>query len=73
MLLQINYTAYRLDLPSQLNIHNVINFKHLNLDEPSFIEEKVHMSHPINHILYFQPRSIEDTFLYKHTQSTHQK
>jgi hypothetical protein len=48
---KIGENAYRLDLPPQLGIHNVINVNHLKLFEPPLLEEPVTITHPVDNIL----------------------
>ena len=55
--------AYRLDLPPQLGIHNVINVNHLKLFEPSLLEELVTTTHPLDNIPDFQIPFAKDTIL----------
>jgi hypothetical protein len=67
---KIGENTYRLDLPPQLGIHNVINVNHLNLFEPSLLEELVTITHPVDNILNFQLPLAKDTVLDTLTRST---
>ena len=51
---KIGENAYRLDLPPQLGIHNVINVNHLKNFEPSLMEEPVTINHVVDNIPDFQ-------------------
>ena len=65
--------AYRLDLPPQLGIHNVINVRNLNFFEPPLLEEAVTITHPVDNIPDFQLRVAHDTLLDNMTRSTRNK
>jgi hypothetical protein len=67
---KIGENAYRLDLPPQLGIHNVINVNHLKLFEPPLLEEPVTITHPVDNILDFQLPLAKDTLLDTQTRST---
>ena len=60
---KIGENAYRLDLPPQLGIHNVINVNHLKLFEPSLLEELFTITHPMDNIPDFQIPLAKDTIL----------
>jgi hypothetical protein len=60
---KIGENVYRLDLPPQLGIHNVINVNHLKLFEPSLLEEPVIFTHPVDNIFDFQLPLAKDTIL----------
>jgi len=66
----IGENTYRLDLPPQLGIHNVINVNHLKLFEPPLLEELVTITHPLDNILHFQLPLAKDTLLDTQTRST---
>ena len=55
--------AYRLDLPSQLAIHDVLNVNNLKLFEPPLLEESITIHHPVDNIPDFQPPLLKDTIL----------
>jgi len=59
----IGDNAYRLDLPPQLGIHDVLNVNNLKLFEPSLLEEVVPVQHPVDNIPDFQSPLLEDTIL----------
>ena len=65
--------AYRLDLPPQLGIHNVINVRNLNFFEPPLLEEAVTITHPVDNIPDFQLRVAHDTLLDNMILSTRDK
>jgi hypothetical protein len=67
---KIGENAYRLDLPPQLGIHNVINVNHLKLFEPSLLEEPVTITHPVDNIPDFQLPFAKDTILDTRSCST---
>jgi hypothetical protein len=67
---KIRENAYRLDLPPQLGIHNVINVNHLKLFDPSLLEELVTITHPVNNIPDFQLPLAKDTILDTRSHST---
>jgi hypothetical protein len=67
---KIGENAYRLDLPPQLGIHNVINVNHLKFFEPSLLEEPVTITHPMENILDFQLPLAKDTILDTRSHST---
>ena len=48
---KIGENAYKMDLPPQLGIHNVINVNHVKLFEPSLLEEPITITHPVDNIL----------------------
>ncbi len=60
---RIGENAYRLDLPSQLGIHDVLNVNNLKLFEPPLLEESVTIHHPVDTIPDFQPPLLKDTIL----------
>jgi hypothetical protein len=60
---RIGDNAYRLDLPLQLGIHDVLNVNNLKLFESSLLEEVVPVQHLVDNILDFQPPLLEDTIL----------
>jgi hypothetical protein len=70
---KIGENAYRLDLPPQLGIHNVINVNHLKLFEPSLLEEPVTITHPVDNIPDFQLPLAKDTILDTRSRSTRHK
>jgi hypothetical protein len=51
---KIGENAYRLDMPPQMGIHNVINVNNLKLFEPSLLEELVTITHQVDKIIDFQ-------------------
>jgi hypothetical protein len=67
---KIGKNVYRLDLPTQLGIHNVINVNHLKLFEPSLLEELVTITHPVENIPDFQLPLAKDTILDTRSHST---
>jgi len=70
---KVRETAYKLDLPPQLGIHNVINVNNLKLFEPPLLEEAVTITHPVDNIPYFQLPVAHDTLLDSRTRSTRNK
>jgi hypothetical protein len=60
---KVGENAYRLDLPPQLGIHNVIKVNHLNLFEPSLLEEPVTITNLVENIPDFQLPLAKDTIL----------
>jgi hypothetical protein len=69
----IGENAYHLDLPSQLDIHDVLNVNNLKLFEPPLLEEAVTVHHPVDNIPYFQPPLLADTILDSKTRTTRQQ
>jgi hypothetical protein len=67
---KIGENDYRLDLPQQLGIHNVINVNHLNFFEPPLLEEPVTITDPMDNILDFQLPLAKDTLLDTQNRST---
>ena len=67
---KIGENAYRLDLPPQLGIHNVINVNHLKLFEPSLLEEPITITHLVENIPNFQLPLAKDTILDTQSHST---
>ena len=65
--------AYRLDLPPQLGIDNVINVNNLKLFEPPLLEDAVSITHPVDKIPDFQLPVAHDTLLDNRTRSTRNK
>ena len=70
---KIGENAYRLDLPPQLGIHNIINVNHLNLFDASLLEEPVNITHPVDNIPNFQLPLAKDTILDTQSLSTRHK
>jgi hypothetical protein len=66
----IGENAYRLDLPPQLGIDNVINVNNLKLFEPSILEEPVTITHPVDNIHDFQLPLAKDIILDTRSCST---
>ena len=66
----IGPNAFRLDLPAQLGIHNVINVNNLKLYEPPQLEDEIAVLHPDDNIPDFQPPLVEDTLLDTRTRTT---
>jgi len=60
---RIGENAYRLDLPSQLGIHDVLNVNNLKLYVPSLLDEEVTITHPVDNIPDFQLPLLKDTIL----------
>jgi hypothetical protein len=73
MLERIGENAYRLDLPPQLGIHDVLNVNNLKLFEPPLLEETITVHHPVDNIPYFQPPLLTDTILDSQTHNTRQQ
>ena len=67
---KIGENAYRLDLPPQLGIHDVINVNQMKLFEPPLLEERVTITYPVDNILDFQMPLDTDTILDTKTRST---
>ena len=67
---KIGENAYRLDLPPQLGIHDVINVNQLKLFEPPLLEEPVTITHPVDNIPDFQMPLDKDTILDTKTRFT---
>jgi hypothetical protein len=67
---KIGENAYMLDLSPQLGIHNIINVNHLNLFEPSLLEELITITHPVGNISDFQLPLAKDTILDTRSLST---
>ena len=70
---KIGENAYRLGLPPQLEIHNVINVNHLKLFDPSLLEELFPITHPMDNIPDFQIPLAKDTILDTRSLSTRQR
>ena len=66
----IGPNAFRLDLPAQLGIHNVINVNNLKLYEPPQLEDEIAVIHSNDNIPEFQPPLAEDTLLDTRTRTT---
>ena len=66
----IGENAYRLDLPTQLGIHDVLNVNNLKLFEPPLLDEAVTVHHPVDNIPYFQPPLLSDQILDSHIRTT---
>lgn len=66
----IGENAYRLDLPPQLGIHNVMNVNNLRRFEPPLLEEEVIVQHPVDNIPNFQPPLLKDPILDSQTRTT---
>jgi len=60
---QIGENAFRLDLPSHLGVHDVVNVNQLKLYDPPHLEDEFVISHTKDTIPNFQPLLEEDTFL----------
>lgn len=70
---RIGENSYRLDLPSQLGIHDVLNVNNLKLFEPPLLEESVTIHHPVDNIPDFQPPLLKDTIMdFKKRNTRHQ-
>ena len=67
---KIGENAYKLDLPPQLGIHNVIDVNHLKLFELPLLEEPFTITHPVNSIPDVQIPVAKDTLLGTRTHST---
>ena len=66
----IGENAYRLDLPTQLGIHDVLNVNNLKLFEPPLLDEAVTVHHPVDNIPDFQPPLLSDQILDSHIRTT---
>jgi len=66
----IGDNAYRLELPTQLGIHDVIHVANLNWFEPSLLEEEVQVQHHMDVIQDIQPPLLEDKILEQRTCNT---
>lgn len=65
---QLGENTFRLNLPSQLGIHDVMNVSQLKLYQPPNLEEKVVISHPKDTSPDFQPLLLKILFLmFAHT------
>jgi len=73
ILQKVGENGYKLDLPPQLGIHNVINVNHLKMFEPPILEEVVTITHPVDNIPDFQLPLAHDTLLDCMTCSTSNK
>jgi hypothetical protein len=67
---RIGENAYRLDMPPQMGIHNVINVNNLKLFEPSLLEEVVTITHRVDKIPDFQLPLAKETIPYTRRRST---
>ena len=67
---RIGENAYRLDMPPEMGIHNVINVNHLKLFDPSLLEEPVTITHLVDNIPDFQLPLAKDTILDTRSRST---
>ena len=66
----IGENAYRLVLPTQLGIHDVLNVNNLKLFEPPLLDEAVTVHHPVDNIPDFQPPLLSNQILDSQTQTT---
>ena len=67
---RIGENAYRLELPAQLGIHNVVNVNCLKWFEPPLLEEVVQIHHPADNIPDFQMPLETDKILDTRSTST---
>jgi len=65
----ISDNPYKLELPPQLSIHDVLNVSNLKWFEPSLLEEEVHVQHPIDVIPEFQPSLLGNKILEQRTRN----
>jgi hypothetical protein len=70
---RIGENAYRLDLPTHLGIHDVLNVNNLKLFELPLLEDTVTVQHPMDNILDFQPPLLHDQILDSKTRTTRQQ
>ena len=67
---KIGENAFKLDLPPQLGIHNVINVNHLKLFEPPLLDQPFTITDPVDSIPDFHIPVAKDTLLDTRTHST---
>jgi len=66
----IGDNAYKLELPPQFGIHDVLDFNNLKRFEPYLVDEDVVVQHLVDIILDLQPPPLEDTILEQRTRHT---
>jgi hypothetical protein len=70
---RIGENEYRMDLPAQFSIHDVLNVNNLKLFEPPLLEEAVTVHHPMDNIPNFHPSLLVDQILDSKSRTTHQQ
>jgi len=66
---KIGNDAFRLDLPSYMQIYDVVNVENLRLYEPPLIEDQGE-NIQIPSIEYFSPKFLDDTILDRRTRTS---